>query len=99
MYDADTDTGTESNTRVDGGDGGYLGGLDGVVLVVHRGGRASHVVDLVHLCPEGFGDVMPHELEVGAVEQVLAIRTQHAKEGGTKESTEERSNRTGGWGG
>lgn len=49
----------------------YLGGLDGVVLVVHWGGRARHVVDLVHLCPEGLCDVMPHELEVGPVEQVL----------------------------
>lgn len=42
----------------------YLGGLDGVVLIVHGGGWACHVVDLVHLRPKGFGDVMPHELEI-----------------------------------
>ena len=49
----------------------YLCCFDGVVLVVHWRGRARHVVDLVYLCPEGLGDVMPHELEVGPVEQVL----------------------------
>lgn len=49
----------------------HLGGLDGVVLVVHRRGRARHVVDLVHLCPEWLRDVVTDELKVGPVEQVL----------------------------
>lgn len=49
----------------------HLGGLDGVVLVMHRRGRARHVVDLVHLCSEWLRDVVTDELKVGSVEQVL----------------------------
>lgn len=49
----------------------HFGRLDRVVLVVHGGGRAGHVVNVVHFGSERLGDVMPHELEIWLVEEVL----------------------------
>jgi hypothetical protein len=40
-------------------------GLNGVELVVHRGGKANEVIDLVDLEQEGLDDVMPDELKFG----------------------------------
>jgi hypothetical protein len=48
--------------------------LDGVVLIVARGGRAGEVVDLVHLQPERMDDVVADELEVRLLEQVGDVR-------------------------
>ena len=50
-----------------------LHGLDGVVLVVDGRGGAGHVVDLVDLNEELLGDVVPDDLKVGLVKQVLDV--------------------------
>ena len=50
-----------------------LHGLDRVVLVVPRRGRAGEVVDLVHLEAERIHHVVAHQLEVVAVEQVIHV--------------------------
>ena len=50
-----------------------LGGLHRVVLVVHRRGRARHVVDLVHLQVNGRGDVVLDDLEERIVEEVQHV--------------------------
>ena len=55
---------------VDRPDHGGLHGLDGVELVVRRGGRAGQVVDAVDLELEGVDDVVPYELESGIPHEV-----------------------------
>lgn len=50
-----------------------LGGLDRVVLVVHRRGRAGQVVDAVHLHVERKCHVVADELEAGVVQQVADV--------------------------
>ena len=42
---------------------------------MHRGRGAGQVVDLVHLRPEGLGDIMPNEFEVGSIKEVLHHNT------------------------
>ena len=56
--------------HVDGPHDGCLGGLDGVVLVMYRGGGAGEIVDFVHLGVIGSGDVVAHHLEIAASGQV-----------------------------
>ena len=50
-----------------------LHGLDGVVLVVARRGRAGQIVDLVHFQPDRQGDVVADQLEVGPVQEVATL--------------------------
>jgi hypothetical protein len=50
-----------------------LGGLDRVVLVVHRRGRARQVVDPVHLHVERKCHIVSDELEAGMGQQVSDI--------------------------
>ena len=50
-----------------------LGGLDRIVLVVRRRGRAGEVVNLIHLKLEGLNHIVPHELKVRVVHQVQHI--------------------------
>jgi len=45
-------------------------GLDGIELVMDRGGRASEMVDLVHFQEERLNDVMSDEFEIGIPEMV-----------------------------
>jgi hypothetical protein len=56
--------------HVDGTHHGGLDRLDGVVLIMRRGGGAGEIVDLIHLDTEGVRDVMPDELKVRVVHQV-----------------------------
>jgi hypothetical protein len=61
--------------HVDGAVHAGLGGLDRIVLVVHRRGRARQVVDLVHLHVQREGDVVTDELEARVLQyprQVVA---------------------------
>lgn len=48
-------------------------GLDGIELVMHRGSRASQMVDLVNLQEDGLNDVVPNELEIGVSEMVKQV--------------------------
>ncbi len=67
------DTGLEAARKtehVDGSEDGGLDGLDGVVLIMWRRGRAGEIVDLIDLDAEGLGDVVPDELEVRVIHQV-----------------------------
>jgi hypothetical protein len=50
-----------------------LGGLDGVVLIVNRGGGTGQVVDLVHLKEDGLGDVVANHLKVAVRQEVFDI--------------------------
>ncbi len=58
---------------VDSPHDGGLHGLDGVVLVVTRGGWAGEVVDFVDFEPDRVGDIVTDEVEVVVLEQVLDI--------------------------
>jgi hypothetical protein len=57
-----------------------LRGLHGVVLVVNGRRWAGKVVDLVDLDIERKRDVVPHELEVMVIEQMLDITSRSGKE-------------------
>ena len=48
-------------------------GLDRIVLVVDRRGRAGKVVDFVHLHEQREGDVVAHQLKVGIADQVRDV--------------------------
>ena len=50
-----------------------LGGLHRIVLVVHRRGRAGHVVDLVDLDVERECHIVAGQLEMLVVEQMLDV--------------------------
>ena len=56
--------------HVDGAVHAGLGRLHGVELVVDRRRGAGEVIDLVHLCVQGPGDVVTHEFGHRVVEQV-----------------------------
>ena len=60
-------------------DGG-LGGLDWIVLVVHRRRGASEVVDLVDLQFERIDHIVAHQLEIRVVEQVRDIALTSSEE-------------------
>ena len=55
--------------HVDGAVDGCLGGLHRVELVVHRGGGAGEVVDLVRLHIQGKGHIMAHQLKAGVADE------------------------------
>jgi len=50
-----------------------LGGLNGIMLIVHRRGRAGEIVDLVHLDIERHRHVMAHQLKVRPSEKMRDI--------------------------
>ena len=50
-----------------------LGGLDGVVLIMDRGGRTSEVVDFIHLGPIGLTDVVAYDFEIGLPQKMPHI--------------------------
>ena len=59
--------------HVDGTVHAGLGGLHWVVLVVDGAGRASQVVDLVHLKVQRKSDIVPDELKARMAKQVLHV--------------------------
>ena len=56
--------------HVDGAHHRGLHRLDGVVLIVPGGGRTGEVVDLVHLQPDGYRDIVPDQLEIRLGQQM-----------------------------
>ena len=59
--------------HVDGAMDACFSRLDGVVLVVDGRGGAGHVVDFVHLDIQGEGDIVPHQFEIGVVQEMRDI--------------------------
>ena len=59
---------------------GTLRRLDGILLIVDRRGRAGEVVDFVELAPEGLGDVVQDEGELGVPEEVVDVGLRSGEE-------------------
>ncbi len=59
--------------HVDGAQHVRFDGLDRVVLVMNRRGRAGQIVDLVDFDEERLGHVVPEDLELLVIEQVLDV--------------------------
>jgi hypothetical protein len=66
--------------HVDGAVHARLGGLHWVVLIMDGRSGTGEIVDLVHFHIEREGDVVPDDLEVFVIEQVLDIPTRAGEE-------------------
>jgi hypothetical protein len=66
--------------HVDGAMHAGLGGLHRVVLVMHGRGRAGQIEDAVDFHIKRKGNVVPHQFEVGVIEQVRNVLLAAGKE-------------------